>query len=362
MDAFYASVEQRDDPSLRGRPVAVGGSSRRGVVAAASYEARAYGVHSAMPSVTAARRCPGLVFVRPRFPVYREISDRIRSIFLEYTPLVEPLSLDEAYLDVSEPRKGPPSATLIAREIKRRILADTGLTASAGVSYNKFLAKVASAAQKPDGLTVIRPEDADAFLAVLPVEKFFGVGPVTARRMHESGLMNGGDLRRAGEERLLASFGRAGRYYHRAACGVDHRPVVPERRRKSIGAERTFFDDLESPEEMVDRIRAISGIVAGHFGGRWSGAHTVTLKVRTRDFRTTTRQVTLEEPVTDAEGLFDVARRLLLQALPELPVRLLGVSVSKLRVPGDDPPDPQLRLDLPAGDCGQDAIVTVTGT
>lgn len=348
MDAFFASVEQRDDPALKGRPVAVGGSSRRGVVAAASYEARAFGVHSAMPSVTAARRCPDLVFVKPRFSVYREVSAQIRAIFLSYTPLVEPLSLDEAYLDVTEPLMGPPSATLIARAIKERIRQETGLTASAGVSFNKFLAKVASAANKPDGLTVIRPEDADAFIDALPVGKFFGVGPVTERRMHEAGLKTGQDLKRAGEDRLVALFGRSGRYYHRAAWATDERPVRPEHVRKSIGAERTFFDDLEHTGDMLERIRAICGVVAGHLESRHIGGYTVTLKIRTHDFRTTTRQTTLPVPVRTVEDLFDTAGRLLMHgpAPPSKPVRLLGVTVSKLRFPDEGELVVQLRLPL----------------
>lgn len=348
MDAFFASVEQRDDPGLRGRPVAVGGSSRRGVVAAASYEARAFGVHSAMPSVTAARRCPDLVFVKPRFQVYREVSTQIRAIFLSYTPLVEPLSLDEAYLDVTEPLMGPPSATLIARAIKERIRQETGLTASAGVSFNKFLAKVASAANKPDGLTIIRPEDAETFIAALPVGKFFGVGPVTERRMHDAGMRTGQDLKQAGEDQLVALFGRAGRYYHRAAWATDERPVRPEHVRKSIGAERTFFDDLEHTGDMLERLRLICEVVAGHLEGRRIGGHTVTLKIRTHDFHTTTRQTTMPVAVRTADSLFDVARRLLMHgpAPPSKPVRLLGVTVSKLRFPDEMETYVQLRLPL----------------
>lgn len=350
MDAFYASVEQRDDPALRGRPVAVGGSSRRGVVAAASYEARAFGVHSAMPSVTAARRCPDLVFVRPRFDVYRTVSGEIREVFLSYTPLVEPLSLDEAYLDVTDPLKGPPSATIIARRIKARILERTGLTASAGVSYNKFLAKVASAARKPDGITVITPADADAFLSALPIERFFGVGPATARRMHAAGIRKGADMRQRSEDEMARLFGKAGRWWHKAAFGIDDRSVRPERVRKSIGAERTFFEDLSSPDEMLERLEPICDEVCRRMGRRDIGALTVTLKIKRHDFRISTRSMTLAEPVRSAGMLFRVARKLLVEGAgpPGEPVRLLGVTASRLIFPDD--PDAMIQLSLPLGD------------
>ncbi len=350
MDAFFASVEQRDDPGLRGRPVAVGGSSRRGVVAAASYEARAFGVHSAMPSVVAARRCPDLVFVKPRFDVYRAVSGQIRDIFLSFTPLVEPLSLDEAYLDVTEPLTGPPSATLLARRIKAMILEDTGLTASAGVSFNKFLAKVASAARKPDGLTVITPGEADAFLSALPVERFFGVGPATARRMHEAGIRTGLDVRARTEDDMARLFGKAGRWWHRAAYGTDERPVRTDRVRKSIGAERTFFEDLVSPGDMLLKIEALCDEVGRRLGSRDIGAHTVTLKIRRHDFHTCTRSMTLAEPARSAAMLLRAARKLLLdgEGPPPEPVRLLGVTASRLVFPDD--PDAMVQLSLPLGD------------
>jgi len=350
MDAFYASVEQRDDPTLRGRPVAVGGSSRRGVVAAASYDARAYGVHSAMPSVTAARKCPGLVFVRPRFEVYRAVSEQIRAIFLSYTPLVEPLSLDEAYLDVTEPLQGPPSATLIARRIRERIREETGLTASAGVSFNKFLAKVASAARKPDGLTVITPADADAFIEALPVERFFGVGPVTARRMHEAGIRTGADLRRRTEEDLVRLFGKAGRYYHRAAFGRDERRVQPDRIRKSLGAERTFGEDVSGEDALLGRLQPLCEEVARRLERRRIGGLTVTLKIKRHDFRVSSRQMTLAEPVRTGAMLYRAACRLLLDppGAPREPVRLLGVTVSRLVFPDD--PDGMMQLSLPLED------------
>ncbi|MEO5931445.1 MAG: DNA polymerase IV, partial [Candidatus Kapaibacterium sp.] len=236
MDAFYASIEQREDPELRGRPVAVGGS-KRGVVMAASYEARAFGVRSAMPSGLALRKCPDLVFVKPRFELYRAISHQVREIFRSYTDLVEPVSIDEAYLDVTDAKKGLPSGTLIARSIKEEIHEATGLTASAGISFNKFLAKTASGMNKPDGLTVILPDDAEAFLATLPIERFHGIGPATTRRMRSLGIENGGDLRERSERELVENFGKSGRYYFRIVRGMDGREVSPDRERKSLGAE-----------------------------------------------------------------------------------------------------------------------------
>jgi DNA polymerase-4 len=284
MDAFYASVEQRDDPSLRGRPVAVGGSSRRGVVAAASYEARRYGVRSAMPSVTAARRCPELVFVKPRFDVYKQVSRQIRAIFADYTPLIEPLSLDEAYLDVTENLKRMPSATLIARDIRARILAETGLTASAGISYNKFLAKLASDQRKPNGQFVIPPGAGEAFVAGLEVGRFHGVGPATAARMNRLGIFTGADLRACPPEFLSAHFGKAGAWYAAVARGEDDRPVTSDRRRKSIGSETTFADDLATPEEVEAGVVAMAEDVGGHCAKAGIAGRTVTVKVRYADF------------------------------------------------------------------------------
>ncbi|MFT5517727.1 MAG: DNA polymerase-4 [Rhodothermales bacterium] len=331
MDAFYASVEQRDNPSLRGKPVAVGGM-HRGVVAAASYEARKYGVHSAMPSKTAARKCPGLIFVKPRFEVYRQASVAINEVFRSYSGLVEPLSLDEAYLDVTEPLKGPPSATLIARAIKEEIKATTGLTASAGVSYNKFLAKVASAAEKPDGLTVITPEQAAVFIDALPIAKFFGVGPVTAKKMHDEGIRTGADLKAWDEERLVKRFGRSGRYYYSAANGLDDRPVRSQRVRKSLGAERTFNEDISEPTVMMERLTEIAEEVARRLGKRSLSGQTVTLKIKDLEFNVTTRQTTSREPVCSADEILRCAEWLLWNAPspPEKPVRLLGLTVSKL--------------------------------
>src|ERR1700686_3540191 len=257
MDAFYASVEQRDHPELRGKPVAVGGSRVRGVVAAASYEARKFGVHSAMPSVTAKRKCPDLIFVKPRFDAYQAISRQIRAIFAAYTPIIEPLSLDEAYLDVTENPKGISSATQIAEEIRARIRAETELTASAGVSYNKFLAKLASDHRKPDGLFVITPKMGPDFVEALPVRKFHGIGPATAKKMERLGIATGLDLRAQTLAFLQQHFGKAGSYYYWAARGVDERPVRADRVRKSVGAENTFAADLFTPEAARDALREI---------------------------------------------------------------------------------------------------------
>src|SRR5580658_3904877 len=247
MDAFYASVEQRDDPALKGKPVAVGHGARRGVVAAASYEARRFGVRSALPSVTALRRCPELLFVPPRFEVYRAVSREVHAVFAEFTDLIEPLSLDEAYLDVTANKAGLPTAWLTARAIRARILEATGLTASAGISYNKFLAKLASGQRKPNGQFAITPEEGEAFVEALPVAKFHGVGPATARRMHEAGIQTGADLKTWSLPDLQRQFGKAGAWYHAVARGQDDRAVNPNRERKSSGSETTFEEDLTDP-------------------------------------------------------------------------------------------------------------------
>jgi len=264
MDAFYAAVEQRDHPELRGKPVAVGGSASRGVVASCSYEARKYGVRSAMPSITAKRQCPDLIFVKHRFDVYREVSQQIRAIFHEYTDLVEPLSLDEAYLDVTENKKGIKSGTIVANQIRKRILEETQLTASAGVSFNKFLAKTASDVNKPNGICVITPDDAIEFLEALKIERFYGIGKVTAKKMNAFRIFNGADLKKWSEIDLVKRFGKAGRHYYRIVRADDSRAVNPHRIRKSIGAERTFSNDLQTISEMKERLLAISEIVFGH--------------------------------------------------------------------------------------------------
>jgi DNA polymerase-4 len=331
MDAFYASVEQRDDPALRGKPVAVGGGSLRGVVAAASYEARRFGVRSAMASVTARRRCPDLIFVKPRFDVYREVSNQIRAIFADYTPLVEPLSLDEAYLDVTQDLKGVGVATRIAEEIRARISADTGLTASAGVSYNKFLAKLASDQNKPDGLCVITPAKGPGFVASLPVSRFHGVGPKTAQKMAALGIHSGADLRAQSRELLDRHFGSSGAYYHDLARGICHRTVKPDRERKSVGAEDTFFEDLTDPAVMAEELDRISRTIWSRIDGRGITGRTVVLKMKYQDFRIVTRTCSLPRIVQGREEFLELGLGLLQRLVPvEKPVRLLGLTLTNL--------------------------------
>ena len=336
MDAFFASVEQRDNPDLRGKPVAVGGASLRGVVAAASYEARRFGVHSAMPSVTAQRKCPDLIFVRPRFDVYKAVSRQIRDIFAAYTPLIEPLSLDEAYLDVTENLPGMASATDIAREIRARIREATGLTASAGVSYNKFLAKLASDQNKPDGLCVIRPEQGEAFVAGLPVKKFHGVGPATAAKMQRLGIATGADLRDRPLEELTRVFGVSGQHYYWIARGVDRREVRPDRARKSIGAETTFFTDLTAFDAARNEMTPLIDKVWRYAESNGVKARTITLKVKFADFRIITRSHT-GAVLTGKDGLTAVVDGLLRGVFPPSKgIRLLGVTLSNLNAPDED--------------------------
>jgi DNA polymerase-4 len=330
MDAFYASVEQRDDPALRGKPVAVGGQVR-GVVAAASYEARKYGVRSAMPSVTAKRRCPDLIFVKPRFDAYRAVSHQIRAIFADYTPLVEPLSLDEAYLDVTEDLKGIGIATRIAEEIRARIRAETGLTASAGVSYNKFLAKLASDQNKPDGLCVITPAKGEAFVAALPVKRFHGIGPKTAEKMAGLGIVTGADLKAQSLAFLTHNFGSAGRYYHDLARGICHRQVRPDRPYKSIGAEDTFVEDLIEEADLTAELDRISRTVWRRIDEKAISGRTVTLKVKYRDFQIITRARSLDRFVSDREEFLEIGCALLRTLMPAAKgIRLLGLTLSNL--------------------------------
>jgi DNA polymerase-4 len=331
MDAFYASVEQRDNPELRGKPVAVGGSRERGVVAAASYEARKFGVHSAMPSITAKRKCPDLVFVKPRFDAYKAISLQIREIFAQYTPLFEPLSLDEAYLDVTENLKGIVSATQIAREIRARIRAETELTASAGVSYNKFLAKLASDHLKPDGLFVITPEMGPVFVETLLVRKFHGVGPATAKKMQQFGIKTGIDLRNQTLAFLQQHFGKAGSYYYWAARGIDERPVRADRVRKSVGAENTFPADLFTYEAARDALQEIIDKVWGYCERSSIRGRTVTLKVKFANFRQITRNHTSQTQIGTRGELEQLGTALLEPVFPVARgVRLLGISLSSL--------------------------------
>ncbi|PIW56523.1 MAG: DNA polymerase IV [Sphingomonadales bacterium CG12_big_fil_rev_8_21_14_0_65_65_10] len=331
MDAFFASVEQRDDPELRGKPVAVGGSSGRGVVAAASYEARKFGVKSAMPSVTARRLCPDLIFCKSRFDVYREVSGQIRAIFQRHTPLVEPLSLDEAYLDVTADINGIGSATRIAEIVRAEIREATQLTASAGVSYNKFLAKLASDQNKPDGLCVIRPGEGAAFVQSLPVRRFHGVGPKGAEKMAKLGIATGADLAAKDREWLAAHFGSFGDYLFRAARGIDLRPVRSSRIRKSVGGERTFSEDIHAPGELRDTLDRIIDIVWERIERNEARGKTVTLKLKYNDFRIQTRARSLPRPVEDKVMFAEAARILLEDALPlPLPIRLMGLTLSGL--------------------------------
>jgi DNA polymerase IV len=338
MDAFYASVEQRDDPALRGKPVAVGGG-HRGVVTAASYEARKYGVRSAMPSVTARRRCPDLIFVKPHFDVYRSVSQQIRAIFSDYTDLVEPLSLDEAYLDVTGDRLGLGSARAIAEDIRRRIREETGLTASAGVSYCKFIAKLASDHRKPDGLTVITPERGPEFVASLPIARFHGVGPVTARKMERLGIFTGADMQAWSLPQLQAHFGSSAEWYWRICRGIDDREVKPDRPYKSVSAERTFDEDLSDRDRLAAELERIAGYAWARVERAEVVGRTVTLKVKYGDFTIITRSKSFASPVPELAA-FTAAGQALLAALFPLPrgIRLLGLGLHNLCEDGESVP------------------------
>ncbi len=349
MDAFYASVEQRDDSALRGRPVAVGSAHARGVVAAASYEARSFGVRSALASVTALRRCPALIFVPPRFDVYRVVSQQIRAIFADYTDLIEPLSLDEAYLDVSDDRLGIGSATAIAAQIRARIRDATGLTASAGVSYNKFIAKLASDQNKPDGLCVIRPAQGPAFVAALPVRRFHGVGPATATKMAAMGIHTGADLRDRSLGELIRHFGSSAGYFHRAAHGDDDRPVRSDRPLKSVGAERTFDTDLRDAADLLMALEPVIEAAWVRVGRAGAAGRTLTLKAKFADFKLIARSRTLATPITDRRLFADTGRGLLQSLLPaEQGIRLLGLTLSALDGEASRPENAQPPLDFGA--------------
>ena len=347
MDAFYASVEQRDNPHYRGKPLAVGGSpERRGAVAAASYEARRFGVHSALPSRTALQRCPELIFVKPRFDVYRKVSEQIREIFGRFTDQIEPLSLDEAYLNVTVNRQGIRSATEIARQIKSLIYAETGLTASAGVSMNKFLAKTASGMNKPDGLTLILPEDAPAFIESLSIERFYGIGPATTEKMHGLGIRTGTDLKQRSEADLVRQFGKVGRFYYQIARGHDERPVNPNRIRKSIGAESSYDPDL-GKADLATALATIVQEVHRRIIRQGVKGRTVTLKVKLADYRQLTRSRTLMNMTDSSDEILALALDLLDGvALENEKVRLLGVTLSSLEARSHVEPYRQLVLDF----------------
>jgi DNA polymerase-4 len=347
MDAFYASIEQRDNPEYRGKPLAVGYAAERGVVAAASYEARKFGVRSAMPSLTALSKCPQIIFVPARFDVYRDVSLQIRNILMEYTDLVEPLSLDEAYLDVTVNKPEIVSATLIAQEIKKKIRETTGLTASAGVSVNKFLAKIASDWKKPDGLFVILPEEAESFVEDLKIEQFWGVGKVTAAKMHELGIHTGRDLKKLEEAELVRLFGKTGHIYYQNARGIDNSEVIPDRVRKSLGAEETFMADIDNKAELEDRLREIADEVWRRTSKREFYGRTVTLKVKYADFSEVSKRRTLSRPVEDFYTFWSISLDLLevVEFGKQKKIRLMGLAVSNARETNVIE-DRQLKLDF----------------
>ena len=330
MDAFYASVEQLDHPELKGKPIAVGGSEVRGVVSAASYEARKFGVKSAMSGVQAARLCPELIFVRPRFDRYKEISKQIRAVFLEYTDLVEPLSLDEAYLDVTENKKGNPSATLIAEEIRQKIFDKTGLTASAGISVNKFVAKIASDYNKPNGQKTVNPDEVEAFIEVLDVKKFYGIGKVTAEKMYQLGIYTGLDLKSKSLEYLEHHFGNSGQSFYNLSRGISYSQVKPNRQMKSIGAERTFNENLSSEIYMEERLENIASEIERRIKKYKISGKTITLKIKYSDFTQQTRSKTLPYFIADKSLILETAKEPLYQDRLKDSVRLLGISLNNL--------------------------------
>ena len=330
MDAFYASIEQRDNPALKGKPVAVGGERKRGVVAAASYEARKYGVRSAMPSVTAIKKCPQLIFVKPRFKAYKEVSLQIRDIFFEYTDLVEPLALDEAFLDVTENKMGMEIATEIALEIKKKIKQKTALTASAGVSVNKFLAKIASDYKKPDGLFVIKPHQAEKFVEELPIDKFFGIGKVTAAKMHKMGIVTGRDLKKVPMEELVRLFGKSGVFYYDIAHAVDNRSVDPNRIRKSFSTENTFENDLEGLPQILPQLKTIADELIQRTSRSGTRGRTLTLKIKFEDFEQITRSKSLPDYYVPEDIHVVSAELASVVDFGHRGVRLLGLTLSNL--------------------------------
>jgi DNA polymerase IV len=350
MDAFFASVEQRDNPDLRGKPIAVGGSpeGRGGVVATASYEARQFGVRSAMPSKKALQLCPHIIFIKPRFDVYKEVSNHVRDIFRRYTDIIEPLSLDEAYLDVTEDKQQIGSAITIAENIRADIKEELQLTASAGISINKFVAKIASGMKKPDGLTFIGPSKVEEFMDKLEIEKFHGVGKVTAEKMKALGIFNGADMKKLTEQQLMNHFGKVGKFFHQIARGIDDRQVEPFRETQSVGAEDTFQEDLFEEEELHREIERIAIIVAQRLDKHQLKGRTVTLKIKYSNFKIITRSKSFSEPVSDATLIAGTIKELLEGTLPPpRGIRLLGISVSRFN-DGTAPEkfDPQLKIDF----------------
>lgn len=347
MDAFYASIEQRDNPEYRGKPLAVGYAGPRGVVAAASYEARRYGVRSAMASKTALRKCPHLIFASARFEVYRSVSRQIMEIFHEYTDIVEPLSLDEAFLDVTENHKNIPSATQIAQEIKDKIYETTGLTASAGVSFNKFLAKIASDQNKPNGIFVVKPKVAEKFIETLPIERFFGVGKVTAKHMHQLGIQTGYDLKQRSENELVAHFGKVGRVYYQNARAIDERPVEAQRIRKSISSETTFDRDIDNLDELALELDVVAQDAYDDIKKKGFKGRTVTLKIKYADFKIITRSRTFPAFIADYDSFYKAGFELLQQVDITPKVRLIGLGIkNNEEAPSGWCDAVQLRLDF----------------
>jgi len=346
MDAFYASVAELDNPELRGKAIAVGGGGDRGVVSAASYEARKFGVKSAMSNVLARKKCPHIIFVNSDFVRYKELSAKIREIFYEYTDLVEPLSLDEAYLDVTENKKGNPSANDIAREIRQRIFEETGLRASAGISINKFIAKVASDINKPNGQKTVHPEEVIKFLEELPVNKFYGVGKVTAAKMYNLGIFVGNDLKKKSLEELTNFFGKSGTHYYNIVRGIHNSPVKPNRIRKSVGAERTFFENISSEIFMIEKLDNIADEIEKRMLKANTKGKTITLKIKFSDFTQQTRSKTIHHFISKKSEFFPIVKELLYQEKLKNSVRLLGLSFSNLNTEKKDPVWVQLQFDF----------------
>ena len=356
MDAFYASVEQRDHPEWRGKAIAVGGGGRRGVVTTASYEARKFGVRSAMPGFKAIKLCPHLIFAPLRFDAYKAASQHIRSIFRRYTDLIEPLSFDEAFLDVTENKMEEPVATILANQIRADVKRETGLTCSAGVSYCKFLAKVASDMNKPDGITIIKPSQAERFIERLPIRKFFGIGKVTARKMEALNIYTGGDMKTWSKLDLATRFGKAGRYYYDIVRGIDNRPVQPNRVRKSIGVERTFRDDLEGYEAIFPELLKIMEMFIERLEKANNYGRTITMKVKTNDFKTLTRSTSKDYYIKDKVEIMDIAQMLLDQNIDTFDsIRLLGLTTSNLELEElDNSTQLEFKFDPKDADAGKD--------